>query len=678
MTKELKKAIMHRSKLKNKFNRNRTDDNWNKYKQQRNKCVAMLRRKKLIYYKNLDTHDLADNRTFWKTIKPVFTDKIQISQPISLLEKGEIINDDVKIAEVFNEYFANITNELGLNEKKANLSLSENIEDPIEKAVHKYKNHPSIKKIKQQWSPQTLFEFRKVTTEDVATQLRKLKSKKSSPIDSIPARVLQEHLDIFAPLLQNSFNFCIETSHFPETLKKGNISSVLKKGDAFDKKNYRPISILPSLSKIFERLIEKQVKPYTNSFLSPLLCGYREGYSTQHALLRLVENCKKALDQKMNAGAVFIDLSKAFDCLNHDLLIAKLDAYGFTRLALKYIKSYLRDRKQRVKMNGSYSEWRNINHGVPQGSVLGPLLFNIYINDLFISVSNSLICNYADDTTIYVSDYRNEEIIRKLEIDTAILSEWFRDNSMKVNAEKCHLMFFSNTKSTNIEIKINNEMIHESPEEKLLGIIFDKTLSFKAHVTSLYKKANQKLHALSRIAHYMDSEKLKHVMKAFILSQFTYCPLVWMLSERGLNNKINHLHEKALRIAYKDDVSDFKALLEKDNAVTIHVRNIQLLMTEIFKTQHSLNPTFMKEIFIPKNNQYALRNEQPIKLLRPRTTTFGEKSISFLGGKLWHELSLETKQCVNLNQFRAQIKNWKATECSCHLCRCYVAQVGFI
>ena len=117
-----------------------------------------------------------------------------------------------------------------------------------------------------------------------------------------------------------------------------------------------------------------------------------------------------------------------------------------------------------------------VYHGVPQGSVLGPLLFNIYINDLFISVSNSLICNYADDTTIYVSDYRNEEIIRKLEIDTAILSEWFRDNSMKVNVEKCHLMFFSNTKSTNIEIKINNEVIHESPEEKLLGIIFDKTI----------------------------------------------------------------------------------------------------------------------------------------------------------------------------------------------------------
>ena len=124
----------------------------------------------------------------------------------------------------------------------------------------------------------------------------------------------------------------------------------------------------------------------------------------------------------------------------------------------------------------------------------------------------------------------------------------------------------------------------------------------------------------------MDSEKLKHVIKTFILSQFNYCPLVWMLSKRGLNNKINHFHEKALRIAYKDEISDFRALPEKDNAVTIHVRIIQLLMTEVFKTQHSLNPTFMKEIFIPKNNQYALRNEHPIKLLRPRTTTFAEKS----------------------------------------------------
>ena len=128
----------------------------------------------------------------------------------------------------------------------------------------------------------------------------------------------------------------------------------------------------------------------------------------------------------------------------------------------------------------------------------------------------------------------------------------------------------------------------------------------------------------------------------------------------------------------KIELSDFETMLGKDNAVTIHVRNLQLLMTEIFKTQHSLNPTFMKEIFVSKNNLYNLRNEHSIKRLKPQTTTFGEKSTSFLGGKLWHELSLETKQSLNLNQFKTRIKNWKAEECNCHLCRRYVAQVGYI
>ena len=169
------------------------------------------------------------------------------------------------------------------------------------------------------------------------------------------------------------------------------------------KKNYRPITVLPSVSKIYERLVQDQMLPFVQSFLSSLLCGFREGYGTQHALLRFVEACKKTMDNRGVAGAVLTDLSKAFDCLNHELLIAKLNAYGFSRSALLFIYSYLTDRKQRVKVNGSFSTWTETVLGVPQGSVLGPLLFNIYLNDLLIFLEETEICKYADDTTIYAS-----------------------------------------------------------------------------------------------------------------------------------------------------------------------------------------------------------------------------------------------------------------------------------
>ncbi len=174
--------------------------------------------------------------------------------------------------------------------------------------------------------------------------------------------------------------------------------------------------------------------PITESFLSPLLCGFRKGYGTQHALLRLIETCNKSLDSGGIAGAVFTDLSKAFDCLSHELLIAKLNAYGFSRSALLFVHSYLIDRRQRLKVNGSFSARRNTNLGVPQGSVLGPLLFNIYVNDLFLFLEETKVCNYADNTTMYACGHAVENVIAKLECYALKISQWFPNNHIKQSA----------------------------------------------------------------------------------------------------------------------------------------------------------------------------------------------------------------------------------------------------
>ena len=261
------------------------------------------------------------------------------------------------------------------------------------------------------------------------------------------------------------------------------------------------------------------------------------------------------------------DLSKAFDCISHELLIAKLNAYGFDETSLKVIISYLKNRTQTTKVGSSFSELLNIIYGVPQGSILGPLLFIIYICDLFIVNKDVNFSSYADDTTPFITGISFEQIIPKLESILSDISQWFMNNNLKANAGKFHL--FLSPYEDQI-ITVENYVIKSSGVEELLGVTIDSKLNFKEHILSLCKKANRKLHALSRVSKYMTLNKRRILMKSFIISQFNYCPLIWMMHNRGLNNKINHIHERALRIVYDDHSSSFDDLLNKDKSVTIH------------------------------------------------------------------------------------------------------------
>ena len=176
---------------------------------------------------------------------------------------------------------------------------------------------------------------------------------------------------------------------------------------------------------------------------------------------------------------------------------------------------------------------------------------------------------------------------------------------MKLNGDKCHLINFGKG-SNDTSLKIDNTVIKPSKEKKLLGISIDNNFSFKGHVQSICKKTSQKLHALSRISNYMNDRQVKQTMHVFILSPFSYCPLIWMFCDRQMNNRINKIHEKSLRLAYDDYESRFKTLLEKDNSTSIHHKNLQLLLTEMYKTLHNLSQSFMKEIFTERNTCYNL------------------------------------------------------------------------
>ena len=316
----------------------------------------------------------------------------------------------------------------------------------------------------------------------------------------------------------------------------------------------------------------------------------------------MIDKWKKAVDNNKVFGALLTDLSKAFDCICHNLLVAKLNAYGLSLPALKMIQDYLQNRKQRTKIGSSYSSWEDITSGIPQGSILGTLLLNIFLRDLFHEYQNNYFANSADDTTPYVAGDNTTEVLANLSNLAQKLLTWFANDKMKANHDKYHLLL-STQESFNIQIE--NFTIKSSKVKKLLGINFDKNLN----VESICQKANRKLNALARIASYMELPKGRILMNASFKTQFNYCPAIWMFHSSTLNKKNNRLNERCLRIIYDDKLSNFEELLHKDNSASIHHNNTHALAIEMYKVVNGTSPEIMNEVFKQRSNShYDLRH----------------------------------------------------------------------
>ena len=235
-------------------------------------------------------------------------------------------------------------------------------------------------------------------------------------------------------------------------------------------KYYRPVSILHLISKVYERAIFNQLSEYMQKILNKTLCGFRKAHSTQHALFRLFQAWQKELDNSRNVGTILMDLSNAYECIPHDLLIAKLEAYGLNKISLNILFDYLNNQKQRTKIGCSLSSWYDIITGIPQGSILGPLLFNIFINDLFLLQIESEICNFADDNKLYSCDKELGMVISNLKSDMTNILNWFRYNSMKANPDKFQFMVLGHCDDKCFILKMNTIEISNTSEVELLGL----------------------------------------------------------------------------------------------------------------------------------------------------------------------------------------------------------------
>ena len=666
---KLRKEIMKRSHLKNVANKSGDVKDKIAYKKQRNLVVKLNREQKKLFFNKIDTEN--PKQSLWNVCKPYMGKSTSEDQFLLLdPDSDTVISDESQIANMFNDYYCNIKNIL-------KITYWEPIDhhylfylDPVDKCIIKYNYHPSILRIREYFNP-NYFYFKKIPVEAVRKYIMNLdRSKKTS--GGIPVKVLQGSIETILPYVSQLIEHMLENNIFPDSLKLADVKPIHKKGDTTIMGNFRPVSLLPTLSKVFERIICDQLNAHFEGIFSPLLCGFRKGYSTKYALLKLLLAWHKSLDNKGVVGAVLMDLSKAFDTLPHDLLIAKLASYGLSKPSLDLIHNFLSLRKQRVRVGGVFSGWNDITLGVPQGSILGPLLFNIFINDLILFILETIICNFADDNTLFSCDPSYFVVKYTLQADVSRALDWFRANSLVANPDKFQMIFLGTNQAEQDFFNFEGNLVYPSKSVKLLGVEIDDKLNFDAHISNICKVVNNKTNGFMRIRSYLNIDHAQKVATAYALSQFNYCDLIWMFCSKTTNKKVVRAHKRALRVTYQDNFSPYEELLQRGHHVTIHQRNLQNLMREVYKSLKKLNPSFMWEFFKILDIPYKLRRCPLLELPEAHGKMYGIYTLGFRSKISWNDLPVKIKIADSLEEFEKLLKDFaKENEipCNCRLCR---------